>query len=72
MALLEFRTYRRANRGDTVGIREIVYISCSAWLGISTMLLSIFYDAKDIYTKGRAVTIWIMVTGYMVFRYFVR
>ena len=55
-----------------MGIREIVIISYSAWLGISNMLLSIFCDAKDVGTKGRAVTIWIMVTGYMVFRYFVR
>lgn len=53
-------------------MREIVYISSSVWLGISTMLLSIFQDAKDTYTKWRAVAIWIMVTGYMVFRYFVR
>ena len=55
-----------------MGIREIVYISSSVWLGISTMLLSIFQDAKDTDIKGRAVAIWIMVTGYMVFRYFVR
>ena len=62
----------RESGGDTVGIREMVYISCSAYLGISTMLLSIFCDAKDVGIKGRAVAIWIMVTGYMVFRYFVR
>ena len=55
-----------------MGIREIVYISSSVWLGISTMLLSVFRDAKDTGTRGRAVAIWIMVTGYMVFRYFVR
>lgn len=34
-------------------IMDIVYISLSVWIGVSTMLLSIFQDAKDIDTKDR-------------------
>ena len=72
LALLVITPFSGRNGGGTMGIREIVYISSSVWLGISTMLLSVFRDAKDTGTRGRAVAIWIMVTGYMVFRYFVR
>ena len=63
---------RRAEGGDTVALRDIVYISSSVWMGVSTMLLSIFQDAKDTDTKGRAVAIWVIVTGYMAFNILIR
>lgn len=72
MALLDIPARREAKGGNAVGIKDIVCISSSVWLGVSTMLLSIYQDAKETATKGRAVAIWVMITGYMVFRYFVR
>ena len=55
-----------------MAVRDIVYISSSVWMGVSTMLLSIFQDAKDTATKGRAVAIWVIVTGYMAFNILIR
>ena len=72
MALLDIPPDRRAEGGYTVAVRDIVYISSSVWLGVSTMLLSIFQDTKDTDTKGRAVAIWVMVTGYMAFNILIR
>ena len=53
-----------------MGYREIIAITTACWMAVSKFMIDLFFDEKP--DKAHAVMIWIIVTGYMVFRAFVR
>ena len=54
-----------------MGYREIMAITTACWVAVSKFVMNIFFDDGKV-DKLDAVMIWIIVTGYMIFRAFVR
>lgn len=53
-----------------MGYREIIAITTACWMAVSKFMINLFFDEKA--DKVDVVMIWIIVTGYMIFRAFVR